>query len=241
VESGQTRLLLDCGFAPEELERRLAGLGVAPSSLRAIIVTHEHDDHAGHAYAFAVAHDLEVFMTHGTRAALEEAGKVIRSARATMIRGGLEFAVDALVVQPFTVPHDAREPVQYVVSDGARRVGVLTDLGASTSHVEAMLSGIDAIVLECNHDLDLLWAGGYPRWLKKRIAGPFGHLDNNASQRLLAALDRSRLQHVIAAHLSQQNNRPGLARAALARALGCEEEWVGIATQEDGFSWRDLR
>jgi phosphoribosyl 1,2-cyclic phosphodiesterase len=118
---------------------------------------------------------------------------------------------------------------------------VLTDLGASTSHVEAMLSGVDAIVLECNHDLDLLWSGGYPRWLKKRIAGPFGHLDNNASQRLLAALDRSRLQHVIAAHLSQQNNRPGLARAALACVLGCEEEWVGIATQEDGFGWRDLR
>ena len=180
-------------------------------------------------------------MTHGTRAALEEAGKANRGARVSAIRGGLEFAVDGLSVHPFTVPHDAREPVQFVVSDGACRLGVLTDLGASTAHVETVLSGTDALVLECNHDLDLLWGGDYPKWLKQRIASPFGHLDNGASQRLLAALDRSRLQHVIAAHLSQQNNRPALARSALARALGCEEAWVGIATQEDGFGWRDLR
>ena len=180
-------------------------------------------------------------MTHGTRAALDEAGKAIRSVPVTAIRGGLEFPIDGLSVRPFTVPHDAREPVQFVVGDGARRLGVLTDLGASTSHVEAMLSGIEALVLECNHDLDMLWAGSYPSWLKKRISGPFGHLNNGASQKLLAALDRSRLQHVIAAHLSQQNNKPALARGALARALGCEEEWVGIASQEEGFGWRDLR
>jgi len=117
---------------------------------------------------------------------------------------------------------------------------VLTDLGAPTAHVEQMLSGCDALVLETNHDLDLLWAGDYPKWLKERIAGPFGHLDNAAAERLLAALDRSRLQHVIAAHLSLQNNRADLARAALARALGCAEEWVGVATQDEGFGWRSL-
>jgi phosphoribosyl 1,2-cyclic phosphodiesterase len=241
VESGQTRLLLDCGLAREELERRLERLGVAPSTLRGIFITHEHDDHAGHAYAFAEAHGIALFMTHGTRAVLEETKKANRNVPVTPIRGSLEVSVDGLSVTPFTVPHDAREPVQFVVSDGARRLGVVTDLGASTSHVEAMLSGVDALVLECNHDLDLLWAGDYPRWLKKRIASPFGHLNNGASQGLLAALDRSKLQHVIAAHLSQQNNRPALARSALARALGCEEEWVGIATQEEGFDWRDLR
>ena len=103
-----------------------------------------------------------------------------------------------------------------------------------------MLSGCDALVLETNHDLDLLWAGDYPKWLKERISGPFGHLDNRSSERLLAALDRSRLKHVIAAHLSQQNNRAELAKAALARALGCEDDWVGVATQEEGFGWRDL-
>src|SRR5207249_8707388 len=146
----------------------------------------------------------------------------------------------ALEVSPFTVPHDAAEPVQYVVSDGAAKLGVLTDIGISTRHVEQMLSGLDALVLECNYDRDMLWNGGYPRWLKERIAGPFGHLDNEESGRLLAALDCSRLKHVIGAHLSQQNNRPQLARGVLARTLNCEESWIGLATQEEGFGWRDL-
>jgi phosphoribosyl 1,2-cyclic phosphodiesterase len=168
-------------------------------------------------------------------------GKANRSAQTRTIDGRSEFAVDGLVLRPFTVPHDAREPVQFVISDGAHRLGVLTDIGASTTHVERVLSGCDALVLECNHDLGMLWAGDYPKWLKQRISGPFGHLDNVASERLLAALDRTRLRHVVAAHLSHHNNRPELARAALARALGCEESWVGIATQDEGFGWRELR
>jgi phosphoribosyl 1,2-cyclic phosphodiesterase len=150
------------------------------------------------------------------------------------------FFVDGIQLFPFTVPHDAREPVQYVLSDGAARLGVITDVGISTAHVEKMLSGLDALVLECNYDYDMLWNGGYPRWLKERIAGPFGHLDNLESERLLGAIDRSRLKHVIGAHLSQQNNRPELARAALARALGCEESWVSLATQDEGFDWRSI-
>ena len=120
------------------------------------------------------------------------------------------------------VPHDAREPVQFVVADGAHRVGVLTDIGVSTAHVEASLSGCDALVLECNHDLDMLENGDYPYSLKQRIAGRFGHLDNDAAARLLARLDTSRLKHIVAAHLSQQNNTRGARpRRALAGALGC--------------------
>jgi phosphoribosyl 1,2-cyclic phosphodiesterase len=128
--------------------------------------------------------------------------------------------------------------VQFVLSDGSRRLGVLTDIGAPTPHVAQVLSGLDALVLECNYDRDMLWRGGYPAWLKQRIAGPFGHLDNEESARLLGAIDCARLKHLVAAHLSQQNNTPALARAALARALGCEETWIGLATQDDGFGWR---
>jgi phosphoribosyl 1,2-cyclic phosphodiesterase len=101
-----------------------------------------------------------------------------------------------------------------------------------------MLSGLDALVLECNYDLDLLWAGPYPKWLKSRIAGPFGHLDNRQSEGLLGRLERSKLKHVLGAHLSQHNNKPALARAALARALGCSDDWIGIASQDEGFEWR---
>ena len=241
VESGATRALLDCGLAPRETERRLARLGLGPADLSAVLITHEHDDHAGHAFAFAALHGLTVCLTYGTRAALADAGKTHADAQVRIIDGRSALALDGLEVRPFTVPHDAREPVQFVLSDGSSRLGVLTDIGASTAHVEAMLSGCHALVLECNHDLATLWSGSYPKWLKERIAGPFGHLDNGASERLLGALDRSRLQHVLCAHLSEQNNHPDLARAALARALGCAPDWVGIATQEEGFGWRDLR
>jgi phosphoribosyl 1,2-cyclic phosphodiesterase len=240
AEAAGSRALLDCGLPPRETERRLARLGIEPAGIHAILVTHEHDDHAGHAYAFAALHGIPVHLTHGTRRAQEEAGRSAEGVELRMIESREPFAVGAIRVEPFTVPHDAREPVQFVLGDGARRLGVLTDLGACTAHVEQTLSGCDALVLETNHDLDLLWAGDYPKWLKERISGPFGHLDNGSSERLLAALDRSRLKHVIAAHLSQHNNTMTLARAALARALGCTEDWVGVATQEEGFAWRDL-
>jgi phosphoribosyl 1,2-cyclic phosphodiesterase len=241
AEAGGTRVLLDCGLSPRETERRLARLGLAPADLAGILLTHEHDDHAGQAYPFAAQHRLPVWLTYGTQAAMAESGKVAGEVRTRSIDGRDAFAIDGLEVLPYTVPHDAREPVQFVFSDGAMRLGVLTDIGASTAHVEATLSGCDALVLECNHDLDLLWGGDYPKWLKERIAGPFGHLSNAASEKLLAALDRSRLQHVLAAHLSHQNNRPELAREALARAMGCASEWIGLSTQEEGFAWRELK
>jgi len=240
AEASGTVVLVDCGLSLTETERRLARAGLEPSQVSALLVTHEHGDHACGAFEFAAAHRIAVYLTHGTLAALKAEGKVLDGVALSIVNGRQSFFVDGIQVLPFTVPHDAREPVQYVLSDGASRLGVLTDVGISTSHVVKMLSGLDALVLECNYDRDLLWNGGYPRWLKERIAGPFGHLDNRESERLLAALDRSRLKHVIGAHLSQQNNRPELARAALSRALGCEESWIGIAGQDDGFGWRSI-
>ena len=241
AEVSRTRVLLDCGLSPAETGRRLERLGLAPADIAGILVTHEHDDHAGQAYAFAAEHRVPVWLTFGTRAALAADGKHPGEVQTRTIDGRTRFAIGDIEVEPYTVPHDAREPVQFVLSDGAFRLGVLTDIGTTTAHVEATLSGCDALVLECNHDLDLLWAGDYPKWLKERIAGPFGHLDNRTAGRLLAALERSRLRHLIAAHLSQKNNRPELAREALAGAMGCEAAWIGVATQEDGFGWRELR
>jgi len=234
-----TSVMVDCGLSLTETERRLARLGLAPSDIRALLVTHEHGDHAGCVFEFAAAHGAVVYLTHGSLAALRAEGKALDGVRIVEISSRQAFFVDGMQVQPFTVPHDAREPVQYVVSDGDARLGVLTDIGIGTSHVERSLSGLDALVLECNYDRDLLWAGAYPKWLKERIAGPFGHLDNRDSARLLGALDRSRLKHVIGAHLSQQNNTPQIVREALASAMGCEADWIGVATQEEGFGWRE--
>ena len=234
-----TCLMVDCGLNLRDTERRLARLGLEPSAIRGILVTHEHGDHAGRVFDFAAAHGVTVHLTYGSLVALEAEGKVIEGVRLSILTAREPLAVEGVEVRPFTVPHDAREPVQFVLSDGAARLGVLTDIGIGTPHVVETLSGLDALVLECNYDREMLWSGGYPRWLKERIAGPFGHLDNEDSARLLAALDRSRLKHVVGAHLSQQNNRPELARRALARALGCEEEWISLATQDDGFAWRE--
>jgi phosphoribosyl 1,2-cyclic phosphodiesterase len=213
---------------------------LAPRDLAGILITHEHGDHAGCAFDFAAAHRVAIYLTYGTLVALEAEGKVLDGVKKIILESKDQIAIGELEVAPFTVPHDAREPVQFVLSDGDARLGVLTDIGVSTPHVERTLSGLDALVLECNYDYDMLWAGPYPKWLKERIGGPFGHLDNRESERLLAALDRSKLKHVIGAHLSKHNNTPALARASLARALGCEESWVGLATQDDGFDWRSL-
>jgi len=240
AEADGTRVLIDCGLGLRDTERRLARLGLEPRDLSAILVTHEHGDHACGVFEFAAAHCICVYLTHGTLRALEAEGRVLGGVQVRFLSGREAVRIEGMEVRPFTVPHDAREPVQYVLSDGAARLGVLTDIGCSTLHVERTLSGCDALVLECNYDGEMLWGGAYPRWLKERIAGPFGHLDNRQTERLLGALEHSKLKHVIGAHLSQQNNRPELARAALARAMGCEESWISLATQDEGFGWREL-
>jgi phosphoribosyl 1,2-cyclic phosphodiesterase len=238
VEAGLSRLMIDCGFGVRDTAARLARLGLAPGDLDAIVVTHEHGDHVGGVAAFAAKHEIPVWLTFGTLSAVSE--RFAGMERVYGFDSHDSFAVGALEVRPFPVPHDAREPVQFVVTDGAVRLGVLTDIGMSTPAVERALSGCDALVLECNHDAAMLSEGPYPAALKSRIAGRFGHLDNAASAALLAALDNSRLRHIVAAHLSKQNNTPERARTALAQALGCTEDWIGVADQSAGFEWREI-
>ena len=238
VEAGATRVLIDCGFGVRDTTQRLARIGVDPESLAAILVTHEHNDHVGGVPAFAARYEIPVWLTFGTLAIVGE-----RFADMERIYGfdsHDRFAIGDLEIRPFPVPHDAREPVQFVVTDGMFRVGVVTDLGTTTRYVEASLSGCDALVLECNHDPDLLEQCDYPTSLKARISGRFGHLPNDGAAAIIRAIDTSRLQHLIAAHLSRQNNTPTMARAALGDAIGCGSEWIGVATQETGFEWRGL-
>lgn len=237
VEVGQTRLLLDCGFGIRETAARLSRLELRPEDITGILITHEHTDHIGGAVKFACRYEIPVWLTHGTFKNHHDA-RLLPDAR--LIDGHAAFQAGGIEVQPFSVPHDAREPVQYVFSNGHRRLGVLTDTGNSTPHIEATLSGCHALVLECNHDSDMLRDGPYPAMLKQRVASRFGHLDNGAAARLLASLDNSRLQHVIAAHLSEKNNTPELARAALSGVLNCAQEWIGIADQANGFDWRQI-
>jgi len=238
VESGQTRVMLDCGFGSRETVRRLTRLDLTPEDLAGIVVTHEHSDHVAGVFKFAARYKIKVWMTHGTFSAAPRGLGALPEIN--LIGNHQPFPIGDLQLHPFPVPHDAREPAQFTFADGQRRLGVLTDVGSSTPHIEAMLSGCDALVLECNHDAQMLAQGNYPPSLKQRVSGRFGHLDNAAAAVLLAALDNSRLQHIVAAHLSQHNNSPALARRALAPVLGCAEDWIGIADQEAGFAWREL-
>lgn len=237
VEADGTRLLIDCGFRVRDTTARLARLGLEPESIAAIVVTHEHSDHVGGVAAFAGRHSIPVWASFGTIAA---SGKLAALDALYGFDSHDAFAVGALAVTPFPVPHDAREPVQFVVGNGAHRLGVVTDIGVPTPHVEATVSGCDALVIECNHDPDRLEQGPYPLSLKKRIGGPYGHLSNADAAAIVARIDTSRLQHIVAAHLSHQNNTPDEARGALAAALDCTPDWIGVADQAEGFDWRAI-
>lgn len=239
VDAGGTKLLLDCGFSARATVERLARLAVAAEEISGVLLTHEHSDHVAGVFRFASRYAIPVYLTHGTQVAAPRGKSPLPECR--LIDSHTPFSIGALEVQPFPVPHDAREPVQYVFSDGAHRLGVLTDSGSITQHIVDRLQGCDALVLECNHDQGLLAASNYPPMLKRRISGGVGHLDNEQAAGLLRRIDAKRLQHIVAAHLSEQNNRPQIAQRSLAAALDCSDDWIGVADQQSGCDWRELR
>ncbi len=238
VSVADTHLLLDCGFGLKDSVTRLARLGLTPEQLSGILVTHEHGDHCDGVAKLARKYSLPVWLTHGTQRSAAKVFAGLTTQRE--IDPHQPFAIGDIQLHPYPVPHDAAEPVQFVFSDGQRRLGVLTDAGCSTPHIVAMLSGCDALVLECNHDADLLANSEYPHSLKQRISGRLGHLDNQQAADLLAQLATDRLQHLVAAHLSQRNNTATLAIAALSQVLNCAPDWIGIADQARGFDWREI-
>ena len=238
VEVKRTRLMLDCGFGIKDTETRLARLDLSPADINGIVITHEHDDHAGGAFKFAAKHNIPVWLTYGTLKMVTRYFPNQHALQLHVMDSHTAFSVQDIEVQPYPVPHDAREPVQCVFVDGNHSLGVLTDVGRSTPHIEKKLSGCNALVLECNHDSAMLQDGPYSWSLKKRVGGDLGHLENRDSANLLSRLDSSKLQHLVAAHLSAKNNTPLLAKTALAGVLGCDLDWIGIADQLQGFDWR---
>ncbi|MFT3666020.1 MBL fold metallo-hydrolase [Piscinibacter sp.] len=231
------RVLIDCGFSLRELELRLARVGLQAADLHAIFITHEHGDHVGCAALLARRYRLPLWTSRGTWRAIgaDAEGLDLRFAR-----DGEAIAVGALQLLPFTVPHDAAEPLQLRCGDGAASLGVLTDVGSITTHLLERLRGCDALLLECNHDAELLARSRYPASLKARIGGSHGHLSNATAARILAECLHGGLRHVVAAHLSEQNNTPALARAALAAACGAAASDIVAADPAEGFDWLDL-
>ncbi|MDP3844531.1 MAG: MBL fold metallo-hydrolase [Oxalobacteraceae bacterium] len=233
----RTTVMLDCGFGLRETERRLIRLGMTPGDLSGIVVTHEHQDHVGGVFTLARRHRIPVWLSYGTYRAVRHKCEGVEL---HFCRDGDRFSIGDLCLSPYTVPHDAREPLQYVATDGNSTLGVLTDAGQSTPHLVRALDRCDGIFLECNHDKAMLVDSSYPYSLKKRIGGDYGHLSNETASGILREIDKSHLKRLVGGHLSLQNNTPALALAALMRGLDGHRAEVTVACQQDGFDWIDL-
>jgi phosphoribosyl 1,2-cyclic phosphodiesterase len=183
-----THLLIDCGLGIRQLEKRLGHAGLAAEQVDAIFITHEHADHIGCASQFALRKNIPLFMSHGTYAAIgqPDLGGLLR-----LVSDGMRLAIGGIEVRPFTVPHDAREPLQLTCSDGASRLGILTDLGHASAHVLEQLAGCATLLLECNHDRAMLAASSYPAFLKRRVGGDWGHLANDSAAEIARSLRAS--------------------------------------------------
>ena len=240
VRAGDTLVLVDCGFTLRETTQRLASLGLAPEDLSAVLITHEHGDHVRGAGALARKHGTPLYSTFGTARAVSGKAAGFHGADWREVRPGRGFQLADLTVTPVTVPHDALEPCQYRFGWGGRELGVLTDLGSVTPHVVAAYQDCDALVLECNHEPDLLAAGPYPASLKRRVGGNLGHLSNQQAAALLAQCNLDRLQHLVLSHLSEQNNTPAHALDQVHRVMDIGQELIRVASQRHGFDWLEI-
>lgn len=237
VDAGGTRILIDCGFAARELERRLAWVGVEPQELHAMLLTHEHTDHVRGALTFARRYGLEVWATPGTWRATsgeELAGLRLFSGHESAFRLG------DLRITPYPVPHDAREPCQFVIRSADACLGILTDVGTITPHVIERLGACDALILELNHDERMLQTGPYPPSLKARVGGPFGHLSNRQAAELLDAIPHGALRQLLVAHVSEKNNRPQHVRETLTGVCGDLAARAVIAGQDAASGWLEV-
>jgi phosphoribosyl 1,2-cyclic phosphodiesterase len=241
IESGPNRLLIDAGFSCRELVRRMKKLAFEPAGLGGLVLTHEHIDHCRGADRFARKYNLPVFATQGTLAGGRLGEEVSSSAQ--VLRSGEPREVAGFLVEPFMIPHDAREPVGFVIQDPAgRRIGLVADLGCRTSLAWGRLNDLDVLLLETNHDLDMLRNGPYPWSLKQRIAGRHGHLSNRDAADGLPELMNDRLRCVVLYHLSETNNLPALAAAAVGEVLDreqCSARMV-VAEQDHPSPWLEV-
>ena len=235
VAQGSDYILIDCGFSLRELELRLARLGLMPWEISAILVSHEHSDHSQGVERFSRRYNVPVYLSHGTWKGMKES-----VTPAAFLEPQTFFALNSLCIMSVPVPHDARQPLQFVITDGLRRLGVLTDLGIPGPEVLTHYQELDALIIEANHDRDMLLSGGYPYYLKKRIDGRGGHMNNQQSAELTKQLGWRNLQHLVLAHLSEKNNQPSKARAAFVDVLDCDPDWIQIANQQDGLGWRQI-
>lgn len=215
---GQTTVLIDLGVSVRALNKALHDIDMEISDLSAVLLTHEHTDHIKGLATFVKKYDLPVYATFGTAAAilqkLPQAEKNLRT-----FAGGEQFDIDRLHVQSMPTPHDAADPVAYRIDGGGYQLGYVTDVGFLPDDIQDTISGCDTVVLESNHDVDMLRTGPYPMYLKQRIRGNYGHLSNEDCAQGAAALAQTGTKRLVLAHLSDKNNNPLVALRCTQRAL----------------------
>jgi phosphoribosyl 1,2-cyclic phosphodiesterase len=234
IETASERVLVDCGFPAREIEQRLNDLGIAADSLSAILATHEHTDHVRGLGAMARRFDLPVWMTPGTFHGANY-GKLPSLHSIDCHSGWL--SIGDLAVAPYPVPHDSREPCQFLFRAADSTLGLLTDTGYVTPHIAGILQACDSLILEFNHDPQMLANGPYPPSLQARVGGSHGHLNNHQAVELLKRLQSSRLQHVVASHLSEKNNSPTRVSELVQQQLPELNGRVSIASQHKQTDW----
>ena len=236
IEWRDTCVMVDCGFSIKETTARMAKLDKRPQDLAAILVTHEHSDHWKGVMPLANKFGIKVYLTAGCLKSRDLKNPVTDF---HIIDSHIEFQVGDLRATPVPVPHDAREPVQYLFNSTEHKLGVLTDLGSLTAHVNAQYDRCDGLLIEANHDLDMLATGPYPAFLKERVGGQWGHLNNHQTASLLKAVDQSRLQHLVVGHISDKNNSLEKVRYEIEQAYKGKGN-LHYACQQEGFDWLQL-
>jgi len=237
IRAGSTTLMVDLGYSTKETLLRLDRLSCDPDAIKAILVTHEHTDHILGVARFANKFNIPVYATAGT----VRSNKLDKVEKLNYIDSHSNFSIGDIDVSPFPVPHDAEEPCQFVFEHNSLRLGLLTDTGSITAHIEAVLTQLDGLLLEFNHDIEMLKVGPYSAHLKNRVGGNYGHLNNNQALALLQQIDTSRLQTLVALHLSEKNNSLDLVYEGLHQAFPSFSSIFEIADQTQGLAWRQLK
>jgi phosphoribosyl 1,2-cyclic phosphodiesterase len=236
VQTKQALVMLDCGFSCKETVFRLQRMGVDPESVDAIVVTHEHNDHFSGVGTFSRKFKVPIWMNYGTYRS-KSIGKLDQL---TIFDSNKAFNINDLHLQPFPVPHDSREAVQFIFSYNNKKLAIVTDLGHISAHVKAILTDLNALVIEANHDYDMLWAGAYSQSLKYRVSGNYGHLNNHQAAEFVKSLDYNSLQHLVVAHLSSKNNSPDKTKMTFEHILNKLPKQFEIANQDQGYGWKEI-
>jgi len=244
VSSSSTRILVDAGISCRETFRRMKAAGDDPRRLSAILITHEHSDHVYGLRVLAKKLNVPIFMTGATheawaREVREETGEKPQPAKLETFCSGRSFQIGDIAITPFTIPHDAADPVGFTFRAEGIKVGIATDLGYLPPNVCDHLRGCDLLVIESNHDVEMLRGGPYPWSVKQRVMSRVGHLSNEALADFFSGDYDGIATYVVLAHLSEQNNHPEIARRAAEKALGIRQTLlhnrVMLATQSEAM------